>query len=57
MMVEMQRLVKAPDYLLGAYKSHRFHRWGAFITGSKKRSFGVFIIRCLTKGVSTDRSW
>jgi len=50
-------LVKAPDYLLGAYKSHRFHRWGAFITGSKKRSFGVFIIRCLTKGVSTDRSW
>ena len=40
-------MVKAPELLLGALASHRFYRWGAFITGSKKRSFSVFIIRCL----------
>jgi len=35
-MVETLWLVKAPGFLLGTLGSHRFYRWGAFITGSHR---------------------
>ncbi len=57
-MMDRSWLVKMPEYLLGALRRATVFIDGAsLLTGSPERFPRVFSIRCLTKDVSTDRSW